>query len=77
MQDVGEQQFLMLLLVMQADFENGKHARRIRRGTVVDQPLDRGIDMRAIGCDVVGGRPRDQPALWAARGAGRRRRNRN
>ena len=30
---------------------------------VVDQPLDRGIDMRAIGGDVLAVRPRDQPAL--------------
>ena len=30
-QDVGEQQFLMLLLVMQADLQNREHALGIRR----------------------------------------------
>ena len=64
-QDVGEQQFLVLLLVMQADLQNFEHARGIRGRHIGDQPLDRGIDMGAIGGDVGAVRPRDQAALGA------------
>ena len=51
-QDIGEQQFLVLLLVMQADLENFEHALRFRRRHGFDQPLDRLIDMGAIAGDV-------------------------
>ncbi len=64
-QDVGEQQFLVLLLVMQADFEDREHALRFLRRHLLDQPLDRRIDMRAIAGDVLAVRPRDQAALRA------------
>ena len=64
-QDVGEQQFLVLLLVMQADLQDREHAPGIGRRHLVDQPLDRRIDMGAIAGDVGGVRPRDQPALRA------------
>ena len=51
MQDVGDQQFLMLLFVIETDFENLKDARGVGFRHVLDQPLDRGIDMRAIAGD--------------------------
>ena len=57
------QQFLMLLLVMQTDFENSEHARGLRRRHGLDQPFDRGIDMGAIAGDFRAVRPRDQAAL--------------
>ncbi len=62
-QDVGDQQFLVLLLVMQADFENRKHGFGFVCRHLLDQPLDRRIDIDAIAGDVLGVRPRDQPAL--------------
>ena len=63
MQDIGDEQFLMLLLVMQADFDNFENARGFRRRHLLDQPLDRRVDMGAIGGDVLAVRPRDQAAL--------------
>ena len=65
MQDVGEQQFLVLLLVMQADLQNREYALRVRRRHLLDQPLDRRIDMGAIAGDVLAVRPGDQAALGA------------
>ena len=61
-QDVGQQQFLMLLLVMQSDFHDRRDA--LKRGVVrvLDQRGDRGIDMRAVGGDLVAVRAREQPA---------------
>ena len=64
-QDIGEQQFLVLLLVMQADLQNREDARRVRRRHLLDQPLDRRIDMGAIAGDVRAVRPGDQAALRA------------
>ncbi len=64
-QDVGEQQFLVLLLVMQADLQDREHAHGIGHRHLGDQPFDRGIDVSAIAGDVGGIRPRDQPALRA------------
>ncbi len=62
-QDIGDQQFLVLLLVMQADFDNAEHMRGIRGRHVVDQPLDRRVDMGAISGYVLAVRPGDQSAL--------------
>ena len=71
-QNVGNQQFLMLLLVMQPDFDNREHTRGFRRGYPLDQSLDRRINVRAISCNVFAIRPCDQAALWARMtGAGR------
>ena len=47
-QDVGEQQFLVLLLVMQADLEISKTRARIRRRHLAISRSTRGIDMGAI-----------------------------
>ena len=65
MQDVGDQQFLVLLLVIAVlDLENVEHARGRWRGSIA--PLDRRIDMGAIaGGHVVAVRPRDQATLRA------------
>ena len=63
MQDIGPEQFLMLLLVMQADLDNRRDLARARFVGAADQRRHRGIDMRAIGRDIGGGRPGDQPAL--------------
>ena len=63
-QDVGEQQLLMLLLVIEPELDSGAQDFGKRcRARFDDQPLDRRIDMRAIGGDLAGVRPRDQPAL--------------
>ena len=64
-QNVGDQQFLVLLLVMQADFENLEHARRVRRRHGLDQPLDRLVDMGTIAGDILAVRAGDQAALRA------------
>ena len=63
MQDIGEQQFLMLLLMMEADLE---HARKLGKGALghhADQLLHCRIDMRAIVGDALRIRARDQTAL--------------
>ena len=60
-QNIGKQQFLMLLLVLQPDFDNWPKLIKIPRGR--DQVRHRVIDMRAIGRDLRSIRPRDQTAL--------------
>ena len=64
-QDVGDQQFLVLLFVMQADLENLEYARRVRRRHGLDQPLDRLVDMGTIAGDILAVRAGDQAALRA------------
>ena len=64
-QNVGHQQFLVLLFVMQPDLENLEHARRVRRRHGLDQPLDGFIDMGAIAGDILTVRAGDQAALRA------------
>ena len=63
MQDVGPQQLLMLLLVIEPDLDDRNDLRQRRVVRALDQRLDRAIDMRAIGRDLLRVRPRDQPAL--------------
>ena len=59
--EVGEQQFLMLLFVLDAEFD-----QRVRRGGQIGQRgLHRGIDMRAPDADVVERRAGQQAALRA------------
>ena len=63
MQNVGDEQLLVLLLVMQADFDDRKDpvtAPCIRR---CDQPLDRLVDMDTIGRHFARIRPRNEAAL--------------
>ena len=53
-QDIGQHQFLMLLLVIEADLEDAEHLARARSSSqFIEQLLDRGVDMRAIGGDLV------------------------
>ena len=65
-QDVGEDQFLVLLLVVEADLEDAQHLRKAFLVGTRDQPLDRRVDMRAIRGDLGAVRPRDEPALRPA-----------
>src|SRR5215470_939873 len=56
-QDVGNQQFLMLLLVVQPDFNDGKDAFCVLCRYLSDQALHGRIDMSTIGRDVL--------SIWA------------
>ncbi len=47
-QDVGEDQFLVLLLVMQPDLQDRQHLRELRSGNASKQAFDGGVDMGAI-----------------------------
>ena len=71
-QDVGEHQFLVLLLVVEADF----HQRRNRGQPFVTgfakEFDDRGIDVAAVGGDLIGARPRQIPAPVAGMPRARR-----
>ncbi len=62
-QDVGDQQFLMLLLVVQPDLDDRKHALCVRRRHLRNQALDRRIDMGAICSDILAVRTGDQATL--------------
>ena len=62
--DVGEQQLLMLLLVMQADRDDLLQLRRQR--VALQQALHLLVHVRAIGPHLFDGRPRQQAALGAA-----------
>ena len=62
-ENVGDQQFLMLLLVMQPDFDNFEHAPGVRRRRLRNQPFNSGVDVRAIGGNVFAIGPRDQATL--------------
>ncbi len=63
MQNIGEQQFLVLLLVLKPDLDDRYQLIEILRR--LDEVRCRRIDMRAIGSDLSGSRPRDQAALRA------------
>ena len=64
-QDVGEQQFLVLLLVIEADLDDRDAASAKSVRAISISARDRGVDMSAIGGDFGGARPRDQAALRA------------
>ncbi len=61
MQNIGEQQFLVLLLVIEPDLDDRNEFGEIGRG--FDQLRHRAIDMRAISGDLGRARPRHQAAL--------------
>ena len=65
MQYIGQQQFLMLLLMMQSDLDNRCDA--INRGVIgaFDQCSDEPVDMRAISGDLLRIRARDETARGA------------
>jgi hypothetical protein len=62
MQNVGEDQLLMLLLVMEADLENAQHLREHRFLGTRKQPANAFIDMRAERGDLLAARPCQEPA---------------
>jgi hypothetical protein len=62
-QYVGNQQFLVLLLVMQPDFDDGKNAFCVLCRYLSDQAFHGRIDMRAIGRDVLSIRAGDEATL--------------
>ena len=64
-ENVGEHQLLMLLLVVQPDLEHAEDFRKCRRFRFGDQPLDRGVHVGAVGGDFFVGRAGDEAALWA------------
>ncbi len=72
MLDIGQDQFLMLLLMMEAERD-----QRRKRVIVREQIGHRDIDMMAIGHDLRSRGARQQPALRRADGAGRSPHNRN
>ena len=47
----------MLLLVMESDFDNREYALRLHRRYLRDQPLDRRVNVGAIGADILAIRP--------------------
>ena len=61
MQDVGEQKLLMLLLVVQSDFEDPAYVGKLGAARLCEQMLDRLIDMPAIGRDFLAAGPGQQP----------------
>jgi hypothetical protein len=63
MQNIGEQQFLVLLLVIESDFDNRNELPKVFAR--FDQCRHRVIDMGAIRGDFGCSRPRDQTALRA------------
>ena len=62
-QDVGEHQLLMLLLVMQPDLDNRNDFFQRRLVCAVQKLADRGIDMSAIGGHLLDTRTGNQSAL--------------
>ena len=63
MQDVGEDQFLVLLLMVQPQLDQPRQRRPLAIGTGGDEVLHRGIDVLAIGVDVGHRRTRQQAPL--------------
>ena len=59
-QDVGEHQLLMLLLVVQSDLQNARDFGPRRTARFGDQRFNRRIDVRAVLRDLGRVRPRDQ-----------------
>ena len=53
----------MLLLVIEADFEDAQHLAQHILGAACDQSTDRGVDMGAIGRDLRGARACNQATL--------------
>ena len=64
-QDVGQHQFLMLLLVVDADLDQRRDRRQGVLAGLVKEFHHRGVDMPAIGGDLVGAGPGEVAALVA------------
>jgi len=65
-QDVGQHQFLMLLLVVEADLQ--KRHQACKRGLVslVEKFYDGGVDVAAVGGDFLGAGAGEEAALGRA-----------
>ena len=70
-ENVGEEQLLVLLLVIDAELDQVERGRRKRR----QRALERLIDVRAIGADLVERRAAEHARGAGARGAALRPRN--
>ena len=57
MQDVGQHQLLMLLLVVEADFDQWRNRGQLVVTGFTEELHDRGIDVAAIGGDFLGRGP--------------------
>ena len=77
MKDIGQDQLLMLLLVMQTDFQDAQHSGKPRIVDLRQQALDRSVDMRAERADLAHCRAGSAGRAADARDADRPRRNRN
>ena len=64
-QNIRQHQFLMLLFMIEAGFDQRHELRQHFVVRVVEEFNDRGIDVPAIGGDLLGTRPRDVAALGA------------
>ena len=62
-QDIGPEQFLVLLLVVQAELDQRNDGRELGLVGALQQPFDGLIDMGAIGRNLRAVRPRDHAAL--------------
>ena len=62
-QDVGEHQFLMLLLVIEADLDQGRDGFEGVLARCAEEGHHGGVDMAAIGGDLLGAGPGHQAAL--------------
>ncbi len=65
MQDVGQHQFLMLLLVVQTDFHQRRDLRELVLARFVKEFHDRRVDMQPVSGDLVGAWPGQVAALVA------------
>ena len=68
MQDIGEQQLLMLLFMMQADLNDRSKLGQVVCRQVIcrfDQPHHRGVDVTTVGSDFIGAWSCDQTPLLA------------
>lgn len=65
MQDVGEHQFLMLLLVVEPDLDQRRDLAKLVRAGLAEEFADGRIDVFAIGADLIGARSGDVAAMIA------------
>src|SRR5262245_26510067 len=65
MQDVREHQFLMLLLMIEADFDERAYVAKLGLTGLAEEFYAGRIDICSIGRDLLGARPRDVAAAMA------------
>ena len=69
MQDIREEQLLMLLLVREAELDDGPEVFEIVVARLLEQPRHADIDEPPVLADLAGGRSREEAALRALRAA--------